>query len=118
VAPAMDDSNPVFFTVTTHPLPAGWLDQDIGQVGMTGSASYASGVFTIQGAGQGIYSGSTSDSFHFVYQSLPGDGTIVARVVSLTGGSYMPCPRSFSAHRPARTFSGTEARHLHRRRTS
>jgi RHS repeat-associated protein len=87
VAPAMNDSNPVFFTVTTHPLPAGWLDQDIGQVGMTGSASYASGVFTIQGAGQGIYSGATSDSFHFVYQSLPGDGTIVGRVATLTGGS-------------------------------
>jgi RHS repeat-associated protein len=87
VAPAMNDSNPVFFTVTSHPLPTGWLDQDIGLVGMTGNASYASSVFTIQGAGQGISSLMTSDSFHFVYQSLPGDGTIVARVVSLTGGS-------------------------------
>jgi RHS repeat-associated protein len=31
--------------------------------------------------------GSTADGFHFVYQSLPGDGSIVARVANIQGGS-------------------------------
>ena len=32
-----------------QPLPSPWLDQDVGQVGVTGSASYASGTFTVNG---------------------------------------------------------------------
>ena len=82
VAPAMNDSNPVVFTVTTQALPSGWLDSDIGTVGTTGSAGYSSGTFTANGGGMSI--GGTADAFHFVYQSLSGDGTIVARLVSLT----------------------------------
>jgi RHS repeat-associated protein len=85
VAPSMNDSNPVYFTVTTQPLPTSWLNQDIGTVGVAGSATYASGVFTVKGAGQGISYGSFSDGIQFVYQPLSGDGTIVARVVSLQG---------------------------------
>jgi hypothetical protein len=42
-------------------------------------------VFTVAGGGTQIYG--TADEFHFVYQSLSGDGTVVARVVSLQGGS-------------------------------
>jgi hypothetical protein len=85
VAPSMNDSNPVIFTVTSQPLPSTWLDQDVGSVGVTGSASYTSGTFTVNGAGSQIYG--NADSFHFVYQPLSGDGTVVARVVSLQGGS-------------------------------
>jgi hypothetical protein len=84
VAPSMNDSNPVVFTVTSQPLPNTWLDQDIGSVGLVGSASYSSGTFTVNGSGAGIYG--TADAFHFVYQPLTGDGTIVARVASLQGG--------------------------------
>src|SRR5581483_2370540 len=84
VAPSMNDSNPVVFTVTSQPLPTLWLDQDVGQVGVAGSATYASGVFTVQGSGTGM--SGAADGFHFVYQPLSGDGTIVARVVSSTGG--------------------------------
>ena len=80
VAPSMNDSNPVTFTVTSQPLPNSWLDRDVGQVGSPGNASYASGVFTIQGSG--TISG-TADAMHFVYEPLSGDGTIVARVVSV-----------------------------------
>src|SRR4029077_15348452 len=40
VAPSMNDSNAVTFTVTSQPLPNGWLDQDVGAVGIAGSASY------------------------------------------------------------------------------
>ena len=83
VAPSMNDSNPVMFGVTTQPLPAPWLDQDVGQVGETGSATYASGVFTVNGSGAGITG--TTDGMHFVYQPLQGDGTIIARVVTAPG---------------------------------
>jgi RHS repeat-associated protein len=84
-APSMNDSNYVEFTVTTQPLPAGWLDQDVGTVGLTGSATYSSGVFTVNGSGQGLFY--LADQFHFVYQPLLGDGTIVARVVTQTGNN-------------------------------
>src|SRR5712692_8637836 len=87
VAPSMNDSNPVFFTVTSQPLTISWLDQDVGQVGVAGSATYASGVFTIKGSGTRITYG-TADQMHFVYQPLSGDGTIIARVVSATGSTY------------------------------
>ncbi len=93
VAPGMDDSNSVKFTVTSAPLPTGWLDQDIGEVGVVGNATYTSGVFTVKGGGCGVeincgYGGAPApDSFHFVYQPLSGDGTIVARMVS-TSSTY------------------------------
>jgi RHS repeat-associated protein len=88
VAPSMDDSNYIEFTITTLPLPTGWLDQDIGLVGIAGSATYSSGVFTINAAGQGVFS--SADEIHFAYQTLSGDGTIIARVVNVTGGSSPP----------------------------
>ena len=77
-APSMNDSNPVVFTVTAQPLPSGWLDVDVGAVGVAGSSSYTTGTFSVSGAGSQI-SGSV-DAFHFVYQTLSGDGSIVARV--------------------------------------
>src|SRR6266478_4684977 len=84
VAPSMNDSNPVQFQVTSQPLPAGWLDQDIGAVG--GSSTYSSGTITVNGSPGTI--GGTADGFHFADQPLSGDGTIVARVANLQGGSY------------------------------
>jgi uncharacterized protein YceK len=86
-SPSMNDSNPVFFTVTSQALPSGWLDQDVGQVGVAGSATYSNGVFTVKGAGAGTYSGLTNDGIHYVFQPLSGDGTIVARIASVQGGS-------------------------------
>ena len=85
VAPSMNDSNAIYFTVTTQPLPSGWLDQDVGNLG--GSATYSSGIFTVKGVTGGSIGG-TADALHIVYQSLSGDGTIVARVANLQG--YMP----------------------------
>ncbi len=86
VAPSMNDSNPVEFTVTSTPLPAGWLNQDVGLVTKAGSASYANGVFTLQTASAGFnpLASNNSDAFQFAYQPLSGDGTIVARVVNPT----------------------------------
>ncbi len=62
------------------PLPAPWLNQDIGAPGAEGTADFASDVFTVQGSGVDIWS--IADQFHFVYQPLTGDGTIIAHVVS------------------------------------
>jgi RHS repeat-associated protein len=87
VAPSMNSSNPVFFTVTSQPLTSTWLDQDVGQVGFAGSATYTNGTFTVKGSGTNTTYGA-SDQMHFVYQPLSGDGTIVARVVSATGSTY------------------------------
>jgi RHS repeat-associated protein len=83
LSPTMDSSNPVDFEVTSLPLPRGWLDQDVGSIGLSGSASYSSGIFTINGAGLGL--SGTADGFHFVYQPLSGDGVIIARLDSLPG---------------------------------
>jgi regulation of enolase protein 1 (concanavalin A-like superfamily) len=85
VAPTMNDSNPVVFTVTSQPLPNPWLDQDVGQVGAADSATFASGTFTVQGSGT---IGSYADGMHFAYEPLSGDGTIVARVASVQGSGY------------------------------
>jgi regulation of enolase protein 1 (concanavalin A-like superfamily) len=67
---------------TTIQLPSGWLSQDVGAVGVAGTASISStGVFTIKGAGADIWN--TADSFRYVYQPLSGDGTIIARVTGM-----------------------------------
>src|SRR5438552_604682 len=67
-------------------LPSGWQQTDIGSVGTSGSGSFANGSFSIDGAGGGAMSTSI-DRLHFVYQSLSGDGTILARLGSLPGYS-------------------------------
>jgi phosphatidylserine/phosphatidylglycerophosphate/cardiolipin synthase-like enzyme/regulation of enolase protein 1 (concanavalin A-like superfamily) len=59
-------------------LPAPWLDQDIGSVGVAGSAQFANGTFTVSASGADIWG--TADAFHYAYQSWSGDGSIVARI--------------------------------------
>src|SRR5262249_32649909 len=67
-------------------LSCPWIDTDIGSVGQAGSASATGGgVFSINGSGQDIYYG--ADAFHYVYQPLSGDGSIVARVLSVQNTS-------------------------------
>jgi len=61
-------------------LPSEWENKDIGNP-MTGDATYDNVVFTIYGDGEDIYG--RSDNFHYVYQTLNGDGEIEARVTSL-----------------------------------
>src|SRR4029077_15355477 len=56
-------------------LPSGWSDGDVGSVGVAGNANFASNAFTVKGAGAQIFG--AADAFHFVYQPLSGDGTIV-----------------------------------------
>ena len=68
---------------TPEPLPSGWTSRDIGSVGVDGDASYEDGVFTVRGAGDDVWG--TSDAFHYAYRSLTGDGSIVARIASISG---------------------------------
>jgi len=69
-------------------LPTGWLDQDVGSVGIAGSATYLNETFTVNGSGGDIYG--NADGMHFVYQSLSGDGTIIARLVNFQCSSTFP----------------------------
>ena len=73
-------STGVSFAVATG-LRSPWRATAIGSPAVGGSATYASGTFTITGAGADI--GGTADEFQFVYQTLQGDGEIVARVATL-----------------------------------
>ncbi len=68
-------------------LPAPWLTQDIGAVGLAGRASFdsTSATYTVAGAGADIWG--AADAFRYVYQPLAGDGQIVARVVSVQNTS-------------------------------
>ena len=70
----------VSVTAAGSPVPSPWADADVGSPAVAGSASYASGVFTVNGGGADIWG--SSDQFNYVSQSLTGDGSIVARVTS------------------------------------
>jgi len=61
-------------------LPTGWTDVDIGAVGLAGSASYNAGTFTVSGSGADIWT--AADQFNYAYQSISGDYTIIARVIT------------------------------------
>jgi regulation of enolase protein 1 (concanavalin A-like superfamily) len=64
-------------------LPPGWAARDIGAVGTAGSSSASDGTFTVTGAGSDVWG--TADAFQYAYMPLSGDGSITARVASLTG---------------------------------
>jgi PA14 domain len=57
-----------------------WLSQDLGRVGLEGSAAASGDTWTVQGSGPDIWA--NADAFQFVYQPWRGDGQIVARVLS------------------------------------
>jgi hypothetical protein len=59
-------------------LPLPWQQRDIGRVKAPGSGAEDKGVFTVRGAGWGIWGG--ADSFHFVYQPFGGDIDVVAQL--------------------------------------
>lgn len=63
-------------------LPSPWVTGNIGSTGVTGGASYSAPTFTAQGSGADIWG--TADAFRYIYQTVTGDVTINARVVSLS----------------------------------
>ena len=62
-------------------LPRSWSSADIGNVGVSGETDFINGRFNLLASGSDIWE--TADSFHFASRSLVGDGSMVARVVSV-----------------------------------
>ena len=62
-------------------LPPGWTKQDIGSTGVAGTSTHSAGSYTLNGSGADIWG--TADAFHYVWQTLSGDGDITARVASV-----------------------------------
>jgi len=62
-------------------LSNGWSSQDVGAVGVAGSASYSGGSFTVAGSGSDVWG--TADEFHYAYTTLSGNGQMVARVATV-----------------------------------
>ena len=60
---------------------SGWSNADVGHTGTAGAAGLSAGSFQVSGAGADVWG--AADAFHYVYQTLTGDGTIVARVASI-----------------------------------
>jgi outer membrane protein assembly factor BamB len=60
--------------------PTSWNCADVGAVRVTGTQSLRGSTWTVQGAGNTI--SASADQFHFVWQSLPANGAVSARVVS------------------------------------
>ncbi len=58
-----------------------WANRDVGSTAFAGSTSVSSGVYTLRGSGADIWG--TVDACEFASQQLTGDGSIVARVVSV-----------------------------------
>jgi PKD repeat protein len=77
----LSSTDSVTITVLPPLPPAQWQSQDIGVVTNAGSFTDNAGMLTIKASGLDIWG--TADSFHFAYQTLDGDGMIVARVSSL-----------------------------------
>ena len=58
-----------------------WANEDVGRVGLAGSATRNGQSFTVSGSGADIW-GST-DAFQYVYQVISGNGELVARLTSM-----------------------------------
>jgi len=66
------------------PLPSPWVHVDIGNVGFTGDATYQTSTSTFIMSASGADIEGNADAFHFTYQTLNGDGELIARVQSLS----------------------------------
>ena len=64
------------------PLADGWASGDVGRVGITGRAFGGNAGMSVIGSGGDIWG--NADEFHFAYKILDGDGSITARVESMT----------------------------------
>jgi hypothetical protein len=64
--------------VVSSDLPSPWQHVDVGTVGVSGTASYSGGTYTVQGSGGNIGSG------HCVYQMAEGNCSITVRLASIT----------------------------------
>jgi outer membrane protein assembly factor BamB len=65
--------------------PNGWSCADIGNPEQSGSQSVSGGTWSMVGTGEDIWG--TWDQFHFVSQTMVADGTVTARVISVTNSN-------------------------------
>ena len=68
-----------------EPLPSPWAKSDIGTVPFAGDSGARNGQTVIRSGGADIWN--AADSMHFVWQALPGSGTITARLRTLENTS-------------------------------
>ncbi len=73
---AFTNTTTAFLTVGS--LPANWVDLDINNPGIVGSADFYQNVFAVKGGGSAI--SGPSDNFHFVYQPWTNGFILTARV--------------------------------------
>jgi len=71
--------------VTAATVASAWSNTLVGNVGQIGGASESGSSFTVAGVGGGI--AGTADAVDYAYQSLVGDGTIVARLNTTETGT-------------------------------
>jgi len=69
----------------TLALPYYWEDADIGSPRFAGSATFENGIFTTTGSGR---MNANTDDFHFVYQSLSGNGEMVAQITKMPRANW------------------------------
>jgi hypothetical protein len=67
-------------------LPGDWAVADVGQVALAGSSECVQGTFSLRGEGNQF--GGNAEAFHFVYQRMPTDGMLVARLESFPAEPY------------------------------
>jgi len=72
------------YNIYVNPVADGWNATDVGLTGWPGYTSYnsASSTWTVAGSGSDIWG--TSDALQNTFQQLSGDGSIVARIASMT----------------------------------
>ena len=72
-----------FTNVTANvALPAGWTTPTLVRSGRLATSRLRTRTYTVNGAGTDLWG--TADAFHFAYRSLTGNGTVVARLASVT----------------------------------
>ena len=67
--------------VGVPPAPPAWSQADIGVTPVPGDMRVSNGTFSITGSGADVWG--SADAFHYVYRTLAGDGTIIARVSAI-----------------------------------
>ncbi|MBA3709540.1 MAG: carbohydrate-binding protein [Planctomycetes bacterium] len=67
-------------SASAPPAPS-WSDADVGAVAIAGGSTVNGSGFSISASGTDLYG--TADAFHYFQRQLTGDGTLIARVVSI-----------------------------------
>jgi hypothetical protein len=85
LAPASTISSVPVIDLADTTAPSVWSNTLIGNVGQVGGASESSSTITVTGVGTGTTG--TADSVDFTYQTLSGDGTIIAHLDTTQTGT-------------------------------